>query len=305
MHRVLVVLTVSAILFLSSASLAEERERQNLASLMKPRSVEEVKATVPKDVTWIPDIAYREGHELWKLDLAMPAADSDTPRPAIVIVHGGGWSGGDKRANIWARYPIEYASRGFVAISINYRLLPDHPFPASIEDVRAAVRWLRASADKYNVDVNRIGAYGNSAGAHLALMLGLAGPEPRLDGTGPHTDHASRVQAVVASASPTDMSPWGARIMAGSQGDHELLTRLSSPIHHAAGDAPPILLIHGTNDATVPYEQPRRLMEALLAAGATDIAFKSYPGEGHNAYTQNLNETLPMSIGFFERTLAR
>ncbi len=185
MHLNRTLLVISVLLFLAAPSFAEQQARQNREALMKPRTVEEVSRIVPGDVTWMPDIAYRKGGELWKLDLAMPATETEVPRPAIVIVHGGGWSSGDKRANIWARYPIEYASRGFVAISINYRLLPDDPFPAAIADVRAAVRWLRANAATYNVDPNRIGAYGNSAGAHLALMLGLAGPEPRLDDNGP------------------------------------------------------------------------------------------------------------------------
>lgn len=299
-----------ALLVVPTGTNAEEIDRQRLAALMTPLAVEQVRQTLPEDIEWIPDIAYREGHGLWKLDLAMPKAHSESPRPAVVIVHGGGWSRGDKRANVWARYPVEYAKRGFVAVSVNYRLLPDHPFPACIEDVKTAVRWLRANADKYNVDGNRIGAYGNSAGAHLALMLGLSGPDPVLEGDGPYLDQSSRVQAVVGSASPTDLFNWTSesestnRLLGGDPETMPARARLASPLYHVTADAPPILLIHGTNDATVPYEQPQRLMQALVAVGARDVSFKSYPGAGHGAFMQNINATLPMSIAFFERTLA-
>jgi len=310
MKRSAIVLFLLATVSAVAPADAEQMDRERLRARMAPLPVEAVRRQVPDDIEWIPDITYRDGHALWKLDLAMPKAKTDVPRPAVVIIHGGGWRGGDKRAHIWARYPLEYAARDFVAVSINYRLVPDDPFPACIEDVKTAVRWLRAHADEYNIDVNRIGAYGNSAGAHLALMLALSGPDPMLEGDGPHRDQSSRVQAAVASASPTDLAGWSSRsgsvsmLLTGNAEDHEARARLASPLHHVAGDAPPILLIHGTDDTTVPYDQPRRLMQALIEAGATDVAFRSYPGDGHGAYTQHLDETLPMSIEFLERTLS-
>ncbi len=300
-----------ATLFVSAAGSAAQLDSQRMRALMKPLPVEQVRRMVPEDIEWIPDIAYRDGHALWKLDLAMPRARSDSPRPAVVIVHGGGWSRGDKRANLWARYPLEYAQHGFVAVSINYRLVPDDRFPACIEDVKTAVRWLRANAGKYNIDTQRIGAYGNSAGAHLALMLGLSGPDPILEGSGPHQEQSSRVQAVVASASPTDLVNWSSssestsRLLGGDPADLEARARLASPLYHVSKDAPPILLIHGIRDTTVPYDQPRRLIQALTEAGASDLAFRSYPDGDHGAYMRNIDETLPMTIGFLKRTLAR
>jgi len=302
---------VSLLLALTSLlSSGQAPDPERLRQLMTPLSPAQVRQTLPEGIERVPDFPYREGHELWKLDLAMPAAHVETPRPAVVIVHSGGWRRGDKRANIWARYAVEYAKRGFVAISVNYRLVPDNPFPAAIEDVKTAVRWLRAHASDYNVDVNRIGVYGNSAGAHLVLVLGLSGPDPILEGDEPWRDYPSNMHAVVASASPTDIYNWTspsgstASLFGNNTDNLESLSRFASPLFHVSSDAPPILLIHGTDDQTVPYDQSKRLMQALIEAGAVDVAFKSYTGDGHTAFTQNLSETLPMTLDFFERTLA-
>ena len=300
--KVSAVLMVVTMLVLSKAS-AEQRNPGNMAALLAPRTTQAVQAMVPEGVRWVPDIAYRDGHPLWKLDLAMPRIETDTPRPAIVIIHGGGWKRGDKRANIWARYPLEYAKAGFVAISVNYRLLPDDPFPASVEDVKAAVRWLRENAGQYNIDVNRIGAYGNSAGAHLALMLAFSDDTVGL--AGPYTAQTASIQAVAASAPPTDLVNWSSK-----DGSVEALTmsspstaRLASPLYHVTKNSPPVLLFHGTNDNTVPYDQSTRLIKALLDVEASDVALRSFEASGHGAYIEHIKETLPMSIQFFSRVL--
>ncbi len=104
------------------------------------------------------DIAYADESPAQKLDLYLPPGKANAPRPAIVVVHGGGWRGGDKQRGQWVRVPAQYASDGYVAMSVNYRLTGEAPWPAQIEDVKAAVRWLRAHAEKYGVDVDRIGA---------------------------------------------------------------------------------------------------------------------------------------------------
>jgi len=133
-------------------------------------------------VTVIHDIRYREGpSKQWRLDLAMPANRAGKPRPGIVVIHGGGWLEGDKSSFTLHKYGVpgnieDFAALGFVAVTINYRLSGEAPFPAALEDCRCAVRWLRAHAGDYNLDPKHIGAYGNSAGGHLALLLGMAGP---------------------------------------------------------------------------------------------------------------------------------
>ncbi len=154
------------------------------------------------------DLSYREGNPAWRLDLYQPQGPADGLRPALVFVHGGGWRGGDKGAGQFKSLPERFAARGYVCISVNYRLTDEAPFPACLEDVKCAVRWLRAHAGEYHIDPDRIGAYGNSAGAHLVSLLGLVGPDAGFEGDGPYQEHSSLVQAVCPSATPTDFANW-------------------------------------------------------------------------------------------------
>jgi acetyl esterase/lipase len=131
----------------------------------------------------IHDIAYREGtSKHWRLDLATRKDPQGNARPAIVVIHGGGWIEGDKSSFTSRKHGVpgnieEFAELGFVAVTINYRLSGEAPFPAALEDCKCAVRWLRAHAKDYNIDPQLIGAYGNSAGGHLALLLGMVGKD--------------------------------------------------------------------------------------------------------------------------------
>jgi acetyl esterase/lipase len=166
-----------------------------------------------------------------------------------------------------------------VAVSLNYRLTDEAPFPACVEDVKCAVRWLRANAAKYNVDPQRIGAYGNSAGAHLVAILG---PEAGLEGDGPYQDQSSQVQAVCCSATPTDFTDWGGKTFRGddtflagpaeSKGERR---KKASPITYVWADAPPFLVIHGTADNTVPLSQAEKLVRAMPTAHS--VASSAHP----------------------------
>lgn len=258
------------------------------------------------------DLAYREGNPAWKLDLAMPESRGTTPRPALVIIHGGGWRSGDKRVGMWKELPVEYAKHGYVAVSLNYRFAAEAPLPACIEDVKCAVRWLRAHAKDYNVDPARIGAYGNSAGAHLAAMLALAGPDAKLEGDGPYQQHSSAVQAAVISATPVDFLDWGApRAGSGTWenlfgGPKETITervRKSMPLTYAHAAAPPILIIHGNADKTVPISQSQKLSAALKQAGAKNVTFLIVDGAGHNAFAAGESATRGAMMSFFDRHL--
>ena len=160
------------------------------------------------------DILYGQaGDTKLKLDLAKP--EGDGPFPAIVFIHGGGWLGGHRNAY---RSAIEEAARrGYVAVTISYRLVQfeepvtestkgDPIFPAQVHDAKAAVRWLRANAEKYDVDPERIGVTGASAGGHLSLMVGLTDAEDGLEGDSGSPDQSSRVQAVVNMFGPTELA---------------------------------------------------------------------------------------------------
>ena len=261
------------------------------------------------------DIAYAVESPAQKLDLYLPPGAVDAPRPAIVVVHGGGWRGGDKRRGQWARIPAQYASDGYVAISVNYRLTGEAPWPAQIEDVKAAVRWLRAHAKRHGVDVGRIGAYGNSAGAHLVSLLGLVKPSDGLEGSGPYQDQSSMVQAVCASATPTDFLNWrepgvvperlGSTFLAGPSDTLRDRARQASPITYARDDAPPFLLIHGTADRTVPISQSDRFANALREAGAGEVRYMIFDNETHGVFGRQQLLTYPAMKAFFARALAR
>ncbi|MCX7013326.1 MAG: alpha/beta hydrolase [Candidatus Sumerlaeota bacterium] len=293
------------VLITPATALARERRTPRRKDSQQP---ERRSTAVPETVTLLTDIAYREGSEAWRLDLAMPKEQSEQPRPAIVFLHGGGWRSGDK--SILRPLALEYATKGYVGAAVNYRLVDDAPFPACVEDVKCAVRWLRANAARFQVDPERIGAYGNSAGAHLAALLGLAGREAGLEGDGPFQEQSSLVQAVCCSATPTDFTDWGGRGFPGESvffaGPAESLAdqrKKASPITYVRSDAPPFLVIHGKSDTTVPFSQAERFVNALNKVGAKDVAFEAFDGAAHGVFAQKSGETRPLMEAFFARTL--
>lgn len=273
-------------------------------------STKQMLTRVPKDILAEPDIAYRPGQsEAWRLDLFHPKAKTDKPRPGIVFVHGGGWRSGDKRAGTFLNGAIEYAQRGYVTITINYRLTGEAPFPASIEDVKCAVRWFRAHAKEYNLDPDRIGAYGNSAGAHLVSILGLVKPDAELEGNGPWQDHSSMVQAVAASATPADLTLFRSSAQSDERfenNDHTVseLKRLCSPLYHVSKGAPPFLLFHGTSDRTVDVKHGD-IFNAALKKADCDVTYIRINDAGHGVFNQHADRTKPAMEKFFERTLHR
>ncbi len=204
-------------------------------------------------------------------------------------------------------------------MTINYRLVGEAPMPACIEDVKCAVRWLRAHAKEYYVDPDRLGAYGNSAGAHLVAMLGLCPASAGLEGDGPWQEYSSMVQAVVCSATPTNF-PFRSiesqektdlvrrsrlinRVFAGPEETLQQRLRQASPMTYVTADAPPFLIIHGTADRTVPVSQSDELVKALREVGAKDVTYMRIDGAGHGVFGQNIEQTGPAREAFFERTL--
>jgi acetyl esterase/lipase len=275
------------------------------------------KVSVPPGVKFLPDLAYREGASAaWKLDLAMPDTPATSPRPGLVIVHGGGWVMGDKRQGVFQGEAFSYARKGYVCINVNYRLTKEAPFPAALEDVKCAVRWFRAHAKEYNVDPNRIGGFGTSAGAHLVSMLALVPKEAKLEGDGPYQDQSSLLQAVVASATPTDLGHWdeahkGSFDMAvkpfvGAEPADTFQQRAdnASPIHYAKAGAPPFLFVQGTADEVVPPAQADKFVEALKKAGNKDVTLLKIDGGHHDAFFKSREQTEPAMEAFFARTLS-
>jgi acetyl esterase/lipase len=224
---------------------------------------------------WKSDLTYcisEDGVEL-KMDAYWPMQPAG-PAPAILFVHGGGWEAGTKTDTPGMNYFLELARRGYFIASIDYRLAPAATFPANIEDVKCAVRSLRAQAAQYNLDPQRIGAWGASAGGHLVSLLGTSDQAAGWD-VGPYLDQSSRVQAVVDMYGIHDLTTEylvGNRreldqrvFRAQSQADPIL--KQASSTTYASADDPPFLILHGDQDATVPYTQSQILHDVLRAHG--------------------------------------
>ena len=231
------------------------------------------------------DLAYAlAGGDTLRLDLATPPGRG--PHPVVVLLHGGGWEGGDRRAMHDLLGLL--AARGYAAATVGYRLTaaPRNVFPAAVQDVRCAVRWLRGRADGFDLDPDRVGVLGFSAGAHLASMLGVAAHVGALDAAPSSRDGAAclgdagaspAVQAVVSVAGPQDLRVNGpytaeqARLVTNFlgvfPGDAPDVAALASPILHVSERAAPFLLVHGTRDDLVPVEHARRMRDALRSAG--------------------------------------
>lgn len=218
-------------------------------------------------------------------------------RPGILVVHGGAWRSGSKRQ--LAYYARELAGRGYAAFAIDYRLAPEFPFPAQIEDCRSAVRWVRQNAKKYGVDSGRIGAIGYSAGGHLVALLGCTGTDEK--------HKQSRVQAVVAGGAPCDFRnlPERSRILAywlgGTRDQLPDLYKAASPAAFVSAASPPMFFYNGADDRLVKPDSPREMVEALQAV-KVDAAIHIVAGGGHIAAALN-QDALGRAWEFFDRHL--
>jgi len=213
------------------------------------------------------------GSEL-RLDIYEPAADRGTDaRPAVLLIHGGAWTAFDKST---MRGMGQFLARkGFVAFSVDYRLFDgkNNRWPAQLDDVQRAVRWVRAHASKYNIDPDRIGAFGHSAGAQLAALLGMEDTRDNSDFA--LAKYSSRVQAVVDVSGPTDFTAQDdperdvflTSFLGVDYKTHPDVWRGASPVFHAEKKDAAFLIVHGTKDDEVPIAQAQELYDKLHAAG--------------------------------------
>ena len=259
------------------------------------------------DATIHRDLVYKTVNgAVLTLDLYCPEKVSD-PAPVIVWIHGGAWRRGGKR-----KCPaVALVPDGYAVASIDYRLSSTAPFPAQIEDCKAAVRWLRANAAKYNLDADRIGVWGMSAGGHLAALLGTSGGVPELEGSGDNMQYSSRVQAVCAVAGPTNLPALtnvGPKRMSAIEGllggpleKDKAKAIAASPIHYVSKDDPPFLIVHGEGDRVIPVEQSQSLYEALQKAGV-NATLKILPHVGHQGVQMDAVKDAEV---FFNATLKK
>jgi acetyl esterase/lipase len=249
------------------------------------------------------------GGEKLLLDLARPAK-LDKPTPCIVFIHGGGWAGGNRKAHY--NRMRRAAEEGFVAATVSYRLVKDdkHRWPAQIEDCKCAIRWLRANAERFSIDPARIGAFGDSAGAHLSMLLGTLDKEDGLEGEGGSPDHSSKVQAVVGYYGPTNLTveypPSSRNIVAkfigGPLDERRADYDRASPLRYVSPGDAPILLFHGTKDSLVPYEQAFEMATALTKAGVPGRV-EILLGHNHGWGGDTAEHTQRATTEFFRSTL--
>ncbi len=254
------------------------------------------------------DITYCtvEGVEL-KMDVYYPASN-DGPWAVTVYVHGGGWSKGDKADGAGAADIPSLRDAGFLVAAVNYRLAPEHPFPAMIEDVKCAVRSLRAHAAEYNINPDTIGVWGGSAGAHLVALLGTTDESAGFD-VGEYLDQSSRVQAVVDMFGPSDLT-------VQFEGGYESARRvfdgfdaaLASPVTYVSADDPPFLILHGEEDELVPLEQSQILLARLQAAGVpAELVVVTNAAHGFRPVGASISpsreEISQLIVEFFEKYL--
>jgi acetyl esterase/lipase len=248
------------------------------------------------------------------LDVVSPAG-AGVNRPALLLIHGGGWAAGNKQSmRPWA---TRFAGSGFVCFAVGYRLVKPNAnkYPAQIDDVQRAVRWVRHNAAKYGIDPKNIGAIGASAGGHLVALLGTR--ETRDKGSDDLSAYSSKVQAVVDVFGPSDftvavdegISAAAIGIVANFLGklpaEAPDLYKEASPVHHVTGDDAPFLIFHGTIDPLVPIAQSRILHKALTAAGVKSKLIE-FEGEGHGLNKPANNETLATeSITFLRKELGQ
>ena len=244
--------------------------------------------SVGPNVLVVRDVPYIEdGHERQRLDIYR-MKDAAEPLPVIVWIHGGGWQNGSKANCLPLR--AGYVQKGYAVVSVGYRLTDVAGFPAQTDDCAAAIRWVAEHADEHNLDADRIGVWGASAGGHLAAMAGLM---PVKNDAGEGGEQRLPIKAVCDFFGPTDLMAFAdasPRVRGPNSPEHKLLrgsirdnpekARQASPITYVDAGDPPVLIVHGDEDPLVPLDQSERLFKALTVAGVP-VHLLVVKGGGH------------------------
>ncbi len=235
-------------------------------------SVPETSFSTEKGVTFSPG----GWPEVLQADLYRP--DGEQQRPAVLLVHGGGWERRSREDMAWIAE--ELASNGFVVMNIDYRFAPEHTFPAQLYDLQLAMNWLHEQAERYQIDRNAISAFGFSSGAHLVSLMALVA-ESRHPLNRPHGGDNARPAAVVAGGLPGDLRAFGSgrllrQFLGGDQQDMPDAYQAASPITHITAGAPPFFLFHGAQDMLVPARQAKAFRDELEANGVENELYLMY-----------------------------
>jgi acetyl esterase/lipase len=270
-------------------------------SAQEKKAAKKTPAKLPEGVQATRDIAYVPGgHERQKLDLFL--LEKGENLPLVIWIHGGGWRGGSKEGNP----ALALTQKGYAVAGINYRLSQHAPWPAQIEDCKAAIRWIRANASKNRINPDHIGVWGASAGGHLVALLGTSADTRQFD-KGENLKYSSSVQAVCDWFGPADFVKW-----MGSTS--ETLTQLfggpmtrekaqeASPVTYVNGKAAPFLIYQGDKDPLVPLDQSQA-MEASLKKAGVEAKLVVLEGAAHGGPQFNTPEILGAMQAFFDRHL--
>ena len=271
----------------------------------KAAVAEDLAAKLPAkftNVRWLKNVPYANTENpRQQLDLFLPASlASSKPTAVIAHIHGGAWRAGKKSSRRVVRRLAELVQdHGYAGVTIGYRLSDEAVWPAQIHDCKAAIRWIRANAKRYNLDPERIGVFGESAGGHLVSMLGMTGDVPSLNGRlGPYPDVSSRVACVINEYGPSELLTMGdypsridhnapgspeSQLVGGPIQQHRPAARSASPTSHASADDAPMLIIHGDQDPLVPFNQSVRLKAVLTGVGVNCRFIKVSDG-GHGRF---------------------
>jgi acetyl esterase/lipase len=271
-----------------------------------------------------PNIAYGTKHPAQKMDIYLPAAKG--PHPVVVMIHGGGWVMGDKQEYKTSNKTEALLTRDYAVVAINYRLSGVAKFPAQIQDVKAAVRFIKAKAATYNLNPNKIGAWGTSAGGHLtALLATSSGVRSLEDYTIGDTTKSSKIQAGIDWFGPTDFLKMDEQAIAQGCGatsanhnqanspESQLMgfpiqtkpsiTQTANPITYVSTDDSPLYIVHGTEDCTVPKEQGTILFDAILSKMIIPVQLGIFGSSGHGTGTFEKIETVNKMIDFLDKYL--
>lgn len=268
--------------------------RTTILSLLLLLSMSSIAQTALQSITVTENIAYRtDVGPSTVLDMATPQFGPQKNRPAILIIHGGGWNAGSKNDIVYRALMVDYAMKGYVVANMNYRLTREAPFPACIEDVRCAIRWMKANADKLGIDPERIGTYGHSAGGHLSLMAGVAADSKAFnDAADPWKEYTCNVACAAGGAPPTEI---------GRRGEWAEHTEWW-PIGYIGQCKTPFLVLQGGEDPVVKPELTEDWVTKMQKAGA-QVDYVKVHGPHSVAYDQALEYTRPAMDAFFARYL--
>ena len=279
-----------------------------LAVFADELSAQELAAQKPDEVRIEKGVAYLPPERAELADLYLPPKfEPHKKYPGVVIIHGGGWTGGKRDAAREINIGTTLASHGYVCLSIDYLLHDPQSdkacWPQNLHDCKTAVRWLRANRKRLHLDADKIGVIGGSAGGHLAAMVGVTGSRDGLDPAGPYGDQSCAVNCVVDLYGPAEFAARDVAALRKTRSEAPELYRAFSPLTYLDPGDPPFLILHGTADTTVPVRQSEILAEALAKQGI-EHQLEIVEGAPHTFHLQPKQKDLrPLVLAFFDKHL--